>query len=96
MLPSSRFPFLSVESDGRRKDRHSQLVLFVFGLLRAAGVGNINIAHVVEGGLNGRVPLVWQGKTWDLAFLDESGEVVLVEIMRTYRKIEDFERRKKV
>ena len=87
MLPSSRFPFLSVASDGKQRDRHSRLVLFVFGALRAAGCKNINLCHVAEGGLDGDLPLVKSGKWYDIAFLDEDGEVVLIEVMRTYQKV---------
>ncbi|MDO9357147.1 MAG: hypothetical protein Q7T55_25840 [Solirubrobacteraceae bacterium] len=87
MLPSSRFPFLSVASDGKQRDKHSRLVLFVFGALRAAGCKDLNIHHVAEGGLDGDLPLVKAGKWYDLAFVDEDDEVVLVEIMRTYRKV---------
>lgn len=91
MLPSSRFPFLSVAGDGPAKDTHSRLVLLVYGALRAAGIRNLNLAHVQEGGLNGRIPLVYRGKWYDIAFLDLNGEIVLIEIMRTYQKVGDVE-----
>lgn len=87
MLPSSRFPFLSIAGDGASRDHHSRLVLFLFGALRAAGVKDVNMDHVFEGGLNGRLPMIYKGKYYDIAFLDEKGEVVLIEVMRTYRKL---------
>ena len=89
MLPSSRFPFLSVATDGRRKDKHSRLVQQFFNLLRCAGVKRINLAHVQEGGLDGRLPLVKAGKVYDIAYVDEEGEIILLEIMRTYQEVKD-------
>jgi hypothetical protein len=89
VLPSSRFPFLSVETDGRRKDKHSRLVQRFFNLLRCAGVQHLNLAHVQEGGLDGRLPLVKAGKIYDIAFVDEEGEIILLEIMRTYQEVKD-------
>ena len=91
MLPSSRFPFLSVATDGKRKDKHSRLVQRFFNLLRCAGVRQINLAHVQEGGLDRRLSLVKAGKVYDLAFVDEEGEVILLEVMRTYQEVKDGE-----
>lgn len=44
--------------------------------------------HVKEGGLNGKIPMIHKGKCYDISFLDENGEVIMIEIMRTYRGLD--------
>jgi len=39
--------------------------------------------------LDGRLPLVKAGKVYDIAYVDEEGEIILLEIMRTYQEVKD-------
>ena len=85
MLSSCRFPWLNIETDGKPRQRHARLVLDVIGALRASGITDINASHAKDGGYNKRLPLCFKGHRYDIAFLDNSGELILIEVMRTYQ-----------
>ena len=81
-IPSAAVPFIRVETDGRRKDRHNREVMRVLGDLRARGVTHYNLHHVDDGGLDKSVPLNLKGKQYDIGYVAEDGEVFLIEVMR--------------
>jgi len=83
-LPSSRFPWLNIETDGARKARHARLILDVISALHTIGISRINASHVRDGGLDHSLPLCYRGRRYDISYLDDTGELIMVEIMRTY------------
>jgi hypothetical protein len=83
-LPSSTLSFLSIATDGRCKDEHNRIVLYWISLLRAGGYTRINANHVDEVGLDRSLPLSKNRKQYDISYVDEHGEVILIEIMRSY------------
>lgn len=89
MKPSARFPWLSIHTDGRRKSYHAALILKAITALRAEGVTQINASHVRDGGFNKRIPLCYDGRRYDIAFIDDKDQIVMIEIMRTYRSLDD-------
>ena len=88
MKPSSSFPFLNIKTDGKHKEYHAQLILHAINALRKSGVKNINASHVKDGGLNHRLPLCYKGHRYDLSFMDKHNEIIMIEIMRTYKVID--------
>ena len=85
MESSSRFPWLNIHTDGKPRRHHARLVLAVISGLRSIGFTNINASHAKDGGYNKRLPLCFKGHRYDIAFLDNSGELILIEVMRTYQ-----------
>ena len=85
MESSSRFPWLNIQTDGKPRQRHARLVLDVISALRSSGIKNINASHARDGGYNKRLPLCFKKHRYDIAFLDNSGELILIEVMRTYQ-----------
>ncbi len=88
MLPSSVLPFLNVATDGKRKNRHNEEILFFSRLLLQAGTKKMALHHVRDAGLTANLPLTLNGKWYDISYVAPDGEIFLVEIMRT-RKIYD-------
>lgn len=88
MLPSANLPFLNVKTDGKAKDRHNREVLFFARLLRAAGIKNLCLHHVDDGGMNRDLPLTFKGKWYDVVYVSPDGEIFMVEIMRVRQLFE--------
>lgn len=82
MLPSSKLGFLNVKTDGRRKHRHNEEILFVSRLLQGAGITDYCLHHVNDAGMNKDLPLCLDGKWYDISYIAPDGEVFLIEIMR--------------
>ena len=82
MLPSSKFPFLNVHTDGKRKDRHNTEVLIIARLLQASGVKEYCLHHIDDAGMNHALPLSLDGKWYDISYVAPDGELFLVEVMR--------------
>ena len=82
MLPSAKLGFLNVKTDGRKKTRHNQEILFFLNLLLSAGVKDYCVHHVTEAGMNRSLPLTLAGKWYDISYVAPDGEIFLVEIMR--------------
>ena len=84
MKPSSLFPLINIKTDGKHKEYHAQLILHAIQALRNFGAKDINASHVKDGGLNQQLPLCYKGRRYDVSFLDKNGELIMIEIMRTY------------
>ena len=82
MLPSASLGFLNVKTDGRRKNRHNEEILFFSRLLQSAGVKDFCLHHVNDAGMNRALPLTIGNKWYDIAYVSGDGEIFLVEIMR--------------
>ena len=97
MLPSKTIPFLSVETDGRAKDRHNREILFVLDLLLKSGVKVFCTHHVNEAMADKRLPMAIGARWYDISYVSSDGEIIMLEIMRTrsYFDPEFYERGKK-
>lgn len=84
VIPSSFLPFLSVETDGAAKDRHNRELSFVLRALRDAGIKTYNLHHIKDGGVDKSLPLMKDDKWYDLSYVSWDGEIILIEVMRTY------------
>ena len=84
MKPSSFFPLVKIKTDGKHKEYHADLVLHAVIALRNFGIKDINASHVTDGGLKHRLPLCYKGHRYDVSFLDAHGELIMIEVMRTY------------
>lgn len=82
MLPSSKLPFLNVPTDGRKKDRHNREVLILARLLQASGVKRFCLHHVAEAGMDKTLPLMLDGRWYDISYVTPDGECFMVEVMR--------------
>lgn len=82
MLPSSRLPFLQINTDGRTKKRHNEEILFWLHQLGKAGINNVGAHHVDDAGLNRDLPLTLAGKWYDIVYEAPDGEVFMIELMR--------------
>ena len=82
MLPSPNLPFLNVDTDGRRKNRHNQEILTLVRLLRTSGVKDYCMHHINDGGMVKTLPLTLGGKWYDIAYVAPDGEIFLIEVMR--------------
>lgn len=83
MLPSAKLPFVNVQTDGKAKNRHNKEILFLSHLLQKAGVKRLCLHHVTDAGMDKSLPLTYQGKWYDVAYVSSDGEVFMIEIMRT-------------
>ena len=72
----------SKETDGRRKNRHNEEILFLAGLIRDAGISDYCLHHVKDGGMNRDLPLTLNGKWYDIVYTAPDGEIFMIEIMR--------------
>ena len=82
MLPSASLPFLNVNTDGRRKDRHNREILFLLRLLLEAGEKDYCLHHVDDAGMNRELPLMLDGRWYDISYVAPDGEIFLIEVMR--------------
>ncbi len=82
MLPSHHFGFLNVKTDGKKKNRHNQEILFLTKLLKQAGIKFINIHHVNDVDLDKFLPVKIGNKIYDITYVAQDGELFMVEIMR--------------
>lgn len=85
-IPSSFLPLLSVNTDGKAKDRHNREVSFVLRALQKAGIKTYSLHHIRDGGVEKSLPLMKAGKWYDISYVSGDGEIILVEVMRTYTK----------
>lgn len=85
-LPSISIPFLSVETDGKAKERHNRELSFVLKALINAGIQTYNLHHINDAGLESSLPLMKDDKWYDLSYVSWDGEIILIEVMRTYHK----------
>jgi hypothetical protein len=97
VLPSKTIPFLSVETDGRSKDRHNREILYILDLLLKSGVKVFCTHHVSEAMADKRLPMAIGAKWYDISYVSSDGEIIMLEIMRTrsYFDPEFYERGKK-
>ena len=97
MLPSKTIPFLSVETDGKAKDRHNREILYILDLLLKSGVKVFCTHHVNEAMADKRLPMAIGAKWYDISYVSGDGEIIMLEIMRTrsYFDPEFYEREKK-
>jgi hypothetical protein len=82
VLPSAKLGFLNVKTDGRKKTRHNQEILFILDLLLTAGIKDYCVHHVDEAGMNKALPLTLAGKWYDISYVAPDGEIFLIEVMR--------------
>lgn len=52
--------------------------------MRAGGIKKINAHHVDDAGFDKSLPLTKNKKQYDISYVNERGEIILIEIMRTY------------
>ena len=83
MLPSKTIPFLSVQTDGKAKDRHNREILYILDLLLKSGVKTFCTHHVSEAGSDKRLPMGLNGRWYDISYVSSDGEIIMLEIMRT-------------
>ena len=82
MLPSSSLGFLNVTTDGKKKDRHNEEVLFFSRLIQRAGIKTFCLHHVNDAGMDRSLPLAVGGRWYDIAYVAPDGEIFLIEVMR--------------
>jgi hypothetical protein len=78
--PSSFLPGISVKTDGRRKTLHNNEVADMLRVLRDNGITQLNADHIIDGGLDARLPLAIGRKIYDIAYVSKRDTLVLVEI----------------
>lgn len=82
MLPSHHLGFLNVPTDGKRKNRHNQEILFLSRLLKKAGIKYLNLHHINDVDLDKFLPVKIGNKIYDITYIAPDGELFMVEIMR--------------
>lgn len=79
---SAVLPLLTVSTDGKAKEVHNREVMRVLRLLRADGTKRYILHHVCDGGQDQSIPIALDNKYFDIGYINDDGEIFLVEIMR--------------
>lgn len=73
---------MNVSTDGKRKERHNRELLLISGLLQSKGVKRLCMHHVQDAGMDRSLPLTFQGKWYDIAYVAPDGVIFMIEVMR--------------
>jgi len=78
--PSPAHPFLSLQTDDKRKKVHHEALADILMIFRQAGMTHYNISHIDDPERDKDLPIKIGSHMYDLSFPKDKNTIVLLEV----------------
>lgn len=78
--PSPAHPFLSLQTDDKRKKVHHEALADILKIFRNAGMKHYNISHIDDPERDKDLPIKMGKHLYDLSFPKDSNTIVMIEV----------------
>lgn len=79
-VPSSALPFLSLQTDDKRKQTHHEALAKILEIFRNSGMTHYNVSHIDDPERDKELPIKIGKHMYDLSFPKDTETIVMIEV----------------